>query len=212
MAISLNGSTQYLELASAPASVLPITLACRFRAASIASAYGIMSLEVDGGDTRLSLLAAGNIGGDPVRAQSVVSATQANADSTAGYLANTWHHACGVFTSSTSRAAFIDGGSKGTNATSSSPSGMNRLRIGVRSATTLGLYLSGQVAEVGVWTAALTDDEVRALGLGISPRLVRPNSLVFYAPLIREVRDLARGGTVSNVNGGTVFAHPRRLA
>jgi hypothetical protein len=38
---------------------------------------------------------------------------------------------------------------------------------------------------------------------------VRPQSLVFYAPLIRSLQDLARNATITNGNSATVEVHPR---
>jgi hypothetical protein len=59
-----------------------------------------------------------------------------------------------------------------------------------------------------VWNAALTDAEVAILATGFSPKKVRPQSLVFYAPLVREVRDLV-GGVALSDTGTTVADHPR---
>jgi hypothetical protein len=38
---------------------------------------------------------------------------------------------------------------------------------------------------------------------------VRPQSLVFYAPLVRDLQDVRGGLTITNNNGATVAAHPR---
>jgi hypothetical protein len=63
-----------------------------------------------------------------------------------------------------------------------------------------------------VWSVALTADEVASLGRGVTCDQVRPQSLVFYAPLIRSLGDVARGIALTNVGDATVAAHPRVYA
>ena len=41
---------------------------------------------------------------------------------------------------------------------------------------------------------------------------VRPQSLVFYAPLVRNLQDVKGGLTISNNNTATVAVHPRVYA
>jgi hypothetical protein len=70
-------------------------------------------------------------------------------------------------------------------------------------------YFNGQIAEVGIWTAALTASDILSLSQGASPSLVRSDSLAFYAPLIRDLNDLRGGLAITNNNGATVVDHPR---
>jgi hypothetical protein len=63
------------------------------------------------------------------------------------------------------------------------------------------------LAEVGLWNVALTDGEVAALAKAMSPRMIRPQSLVLYLPLIRDVFDYK--GRVFVTTGTTVAPHPR---
>jgi hypothetical protein len=149
------------------------------------------------------------VAGDPIRILSVGTATAA-VDTTTGFSANTWTHACGVFASSTSRTVYINGGSSATNTTNSSGTGENRLFQGVtRAASAFSNYFSGSLAEVGVWNAALTADEVLALARGISPSLIRPQSLNIYAPLVRDLIDVKSQLTITNNGGATVSNHTR---
>lgn len=85
---------------------------------------------------------------------------------------------------------------------------MNRFEIG-RFLDTFDFYITGQVADVGIWNAALTADEVLSLSKGIAASYVRPQSLVFHAPLIRDLIDVRRGVPITNTNGATVAVHPR---
>jgi hypothetical protein len=41
---------------------------------------------------------------------------------------------------------------------------------------------------------------------------VRPQNLVFYAPLVRDLIDAKGGLTITNNNGATVANHPRVYA
>jgi len=67
----------------------------------------------------------------------------------------------------------------------------------------------GQIAEVGIWDVALTAAEIASLGKGITCDRVRPQSLKFYAPLIRNLQDVRGGVTITNNGGATVANHPR---
>ncbi len=69
----------------------------------------------------------------------------------------------------------------------------------------------GDIAEVGIWNAALTASEMASLGKRFSPRLIRPQSLKGYWPLTGKYSpeiDLARGNN-GTVTGATASEHPR---
>jgi hypothetical protein len=76
----------------------------------------------------------------------------------------------------------------------------------------IGAYWGGSIAEVGVWSVALSADEVAALAKGVTCGQIRPQSLVLYAPLIRSLGDVARGIALTNFGDATVAAHPRVYA
>jgi hypothetical protein len=126
---------------------------------------------------------------------------------------NTWQHLAGVYTASNSRRAYWNGTASAAPATNNYvPSGINRLLIGLDRVTSPQVTDSqhaGRIAEVGIWKVALTADEVLALARGMSPELVRPQSLVFYAPLLRDLNDRVSNLTLTNVNGALVSDHPR---
>lgn len=180
-----DAASDNLETSTLPVSAAPLTMACFFRSDDITIAQDLMAISlVASSDQRFRLIAGGNAAGDPVRANARTTAS-GTADTTTGYSANTWHHAAAVFASTTSRTAYIDGGSKGTNTTSLAPSGMTRFNIGVSQSNPVPSgYLSGDVCEAGIWNAALTDAEILSLAQGMSPRLVRPGSLVGYWRLL----------------------------
>jgi hypothetical protein len=161
---------------------------------------------------RFIIFARGDLAGDPITA-SADNGSGGVATTTAGYTANTWHHACGVFTSSTSRAVYLDGTNSGTNATNITPSGLDTTTIGSRfTQNTNGVFLNGLIAEVGIWNAALTAEEVASLAKGMTCDKIHPQNLVFYAPLVRDLIDQKGGRTITNNNGATVANHPRVYA
>lgn len=68
----------------------------------------------------------------------------------------------------------------------------------------------GIIYEVGVWDVELSSVEVAALAAGCSPLLIRPTSLVFYAPLVRnEGRDEIGGLALTPTNTPLITEHCR---
>ena len=110
----------------------------------------------------------------------------------------------------------MDGGNAVTSTTTiGAYSTFTEMGIGAQQSSAASAYenfWAGDLAEVGVWNVALTADEIASLGKGVSCDQVRPQSLVFYAPLVRNIADIARGITLTNVNTATVAVHPRVYA
>jgi hypothetical protein len=94
-------------------------------------------------------------------------------------------------------------------ATTSNNAANETFRIGRYQAA--NAWSSGDFAELGMWQATLTAEEVASLAKGITCDKVRPQSLVYYTPLIRDIQDLARGMTLTDTNS-TVANHPRVYA
>jgi hypothetical protein len=157
------------------------------------------------------LIAAGAISGDPVALVANQTPLSERIDATAGYSANTWHHACGVVSSATSRTIYLDGANSATGTASITPSNLNVISIGRRPDGSFGL-MNGLIAEVGIWNVALTAAEIASLAKGMTCDKVRPSALVFYAPLIRSLQDLSRAAAITNNNTATVADHPRVYA
>jgi hypothetical protein len=211
MAYDFNGSNQYLSIGSAPATALPITMACWFNSDSTTVNQRLVGL-YESGSSYVDLGIRGADAGDPVAAVANTNGTVQIVGTTAGYSANTWHHACGVFTSTTSRTAYIDGGNSAT--------GTNTIaQVGNISTTRIGnfftdiQYMDGRIAEVGIWNVALTQPEIASLARGMTCEKVRPQSLVFYTPLVRDLIDYKGGLTINNINSvAAQGTHPRVYA
>lgn len=203
MALSGWSTSNYIRVGSGLVTATPLSLACWYYPTSFASAACVIDLHnsasAAGADSfRLQMTTSGEV-------TAATNGPAGNANTTNTASLNTWVHMAGVFSSATSRSAFINGGDKTTNTTSATPAGINETTIGLRRGTTPNAAALGSIAEAAIWNAALTDDEVAALGKGYSPRLIRPGSLVAYLPIIRDFVDVHGAGfsvtgslTVSN--------------
>jgi hypothetical protein len=212
MAYALNGSTQYLSTASSPVSGSPMTIAVWGRQTAVGSSRAV-AVGVNGGTHRNQVqiqtqfsnclaVSVGplGVGGSELQNGSVV-------------VTNTWLHVCGVFESQSSRLVYVNGTAGTQNTTNvGTQNAADTITVGAGWATTLGIYHTGDIAEVGVWNVALTAAEIASLAKGFTCDRVRPQSLVFYAPLIRDLVDLSGGRTITNNNTATVANHPRVYA
>ena len=73
-------------------------------------------------------------------------------------------------------------------------------------------YGNGRYCEIGVWHEPLTAAEIASLAKGMTCDKVRPQNLVFYAPLVRNLQDTKGGLAITNNNAATVANHPRVYA
>ena len=200
MAYEFDGTTQYLVTSSTPVTGTPLTMAC----------WGIKNIAT-GGRELVGLV--DSTGSDRIVLGFVntgIAARVNTAVANAG--TNTlgvWRHAAGVFASSTSRTAYADGVAGGTNTTDITATAINSISIGARGISPVTNYHDGLIAEVGIWDVALTAAEIASLAAGVTCDRVRPQSLRFYAPLIRDLQDVIDGLTITNTNGATVANHSR---
>jgi len=200
-------------MATTPVSNTPLTFACWFNTTNTTDAQVLMCVNAASSPNRIVMRAVGDLAGDPIRISAVgTTGSGASADTTSGYSSGVWTHACGVVTSSTSRTAYINGGSSATNTTNVAVSGIIQASIGVQRYNLFPsgqLFFNGSIAEVGIWNAALTAAEIASLAQGMTCDKIRPQSLVFYAPLVRELIDQKAALAITNNNGATVANHPR---
>ena len=211
MAYDLSGTNQWLSTASTPVTAPPLTLACWFNSDSATALQFLVQVEQNASNY-FAIAAEGDRAGDPVAIFIRAAGAQARAlRTTTGYSANTWHHACGVFATTSSRTVYIDGGNSATDTFPQSVGAATTVKVGAFQSANVA-YLDGRIAEVGVWNVALSADEIASLADGMTCDKVRPQSLVFYAPLVRDLIDVKGGLTITNNNTATVAAHPRVYA
>jgi hypothetical protein len=209
-----DASSQYLEIDSTPIDGEPLTISAWINSDDLTSADDqaivfIGDKDVSNGHFMLRF--------DPTDPSEplIVRKRSGAADGTAQagtLVADTWYHCAGVFASTTSRTAYVDGIFAIEDTTSVGNNTEDRISIGRAGDSTPGDYFSGRIAEVAIWNAALTAAEVAALAAGAGPLMVRPQSLVFYLPLVRDNDvDLVGGLSMTAFNTPTIGDHPPKM-
>ena len=176
-------SSRYGQMTLAQPIDEPLTIAVWARPALITQQICAVGLGASTNAVeRIELGFFGAIASDPVISYSVSSAGTFAGPSSGAFVASTWQLAVAIHESSTLRKLRF-GGAWFTNTTAVTLQGLDIVYVGTRKNTTLGNYWDGQLAEAAVWTVALTPDEVTSLESGAAPYLIRPQSLLFYAPM-----------------------------
>jgi hypothetical protein len=212
----VRSSSQYLQGASLSSSIVaPFTLSALAYSVDTSNTQYIFIVR----DNKLTLVDAhalvlrGAVAGDPLDATSRTddgNPPTGQALSTTSYPSSTWFAAAGVFSATNSRTVYLDGGSSATNTQNVPITDIVIPQIsGIPAGGSQLAFLDGRAAEVALWSAALTADEVASLAKGFKPTRIRPQSLVFYAPLIRDLQDVRGGLAITNNNSATVANHPR---
>lgn len=211
MARQFNGSTQYLDRSSAVVSAVPLTMSCwaYFDAAVNHTMLGITAA----GSQQIFILDApfSGLGFNSIRVYADNGGAADSAVSAGTVSLSTWAHCVAVFASSTSRTVYLNG--------SATAGGGTNVAMGAVDRTTAGKlffnggssnFMQGRIAEAGVWSVALTADEITSLSKGVSPLLVRPQSLVSHWPLMGRASPEIdpRGALDLTVTGATQAEHP----
>ncbi len=203
-----DASSEYLLAAGTLGlSAWPITFACWFNSDAALNQTLIAFGDTDAGiDVELRLR-------DPADSDVIMVVENVGlefAATSSSWSTNTWHHACGIVASNTSRSVYLDGANKGSDVGNKTwPAGLDNTSIGaLKNTSIIQQETSGLIAECVIWNAALTDAEVAEHAAGVTAWQVRPQNIVFYADLIRDLNDKA-GGLVLTANGTVVSPHPR---
>jgi hypothetical protein len=207
MSVVLNGSSQRLYAAAVPGVDCPYTISVWFKSTSASAKQETACLYNTALTRGYELFAEGAVAGDPVRgAQHLSGANFSN--TTTGYNTNVWQHACFVVTSLSSRAVFLNGGSKGTNTAAVSAS-TNINTVGVGAISTF-YYFAGKLAEVALWNKALSDAQVASLAAGAVPTDIEAANLTQYWTLLSDATDTVGGVDLTAVGTPTYDAadHP----
>lgn len=200
-----SASSQYLNRGSAIVTAAPFSVSVWFKTGSTTDQVLVSAAKIADAGHRFNL----SLSGSNVYAQAF-DGTAGNALTSTTFTTNAWQHAGVVFASTTDRRAYLNGGGKGTNATSVSPAGINEFYAARYES---GLYFDGLLAELATWNVALDDDEIAALAKGVCPLLIRPQSLVAYYPLFGndspEPDRWKSRFDLTLTNGPTKADHPR---
>jgi hypothetical protein len=187
MSYKKTNSNDYLYSTTRPVTAYPFTISIWFKTPGVTNnqVLGAIDIPIASGYKILGTLeASGGVGSDPLRAYTYNGSSFGIAVTSSGFSANTWTHACGVFTSTTSRDAYIDGGSKGSDTTSivgdSSDFVLTRRR---RNAAVGDMDSNSFIAEVAVWDVALSEANIASLAGGTAASSVDSGNLIAYWPL-----------------------------
>ena len=179
---TLNGTTQVLTGATTAVTTPPFTVCAWARPAS--ETVNLLAYSLHSASTSFRLQFDGAAASDPVKWNSFGAGGNAITETLVDFASNTWYHACGSEITTSSRAVWVNGANKISNATLVNDHVTpTTQRIGAGDG--FG-WFNGSLAQVCVWNAALTDLEVAALAQGIACHKVRPLNLVACPRLLSE--------------------------
>lgn len=174
-------SLQYIE-ATTPLTAVPATIMCWCR--PTAANHAILAVGASAGTTRLQINTSA--AGDGIAAQIFTTSGSVAGITVLTPINGTWHHAAGVFASQTSRLTYVDGVA-GVESTADRAlgAGVDRVTVGARYASgTRGAYFTGDVAEIAIFSTALSAAAIAAIaGRLASPLDFRAAGLLLYAPV-----------------------------
>lgn len=214
-----DASTEYLQIEQEIAT-LPFAFVCKFNTNDLAAYQTLFSSvdkDVDNNYHRILLLGSGDAAANKISVES--NNPLGRAITTTTFSANTWHHICGIWVSTTDRRALLDGAGRIVDATSSTPAGLDRTCIGVLGRLSIVQYMSGMIAEAAIYDLSVypgANDGQRAdyFEARILPSLVKrftpdnyPLGLAAYWPLIRGINDRV-GGFNLTASGTVAATHP----
>ena len=211
------GSSQYIRATAQSWGITawPMTLFARGKSSDLTNNQCVAAFIQEGSPYNgFLLLHAGAVAADPMNASSF---GVVGVNSSVSYDDGGWHAFAQRRSSNTVFDINADGTTTAGGTTSvsfpNSP-GAGGVNIGARLTPSFDLGLTGSAAAVAMWSVVLTDAEMNSLKAGFSPRRVRPQSLRFYAPLVRGLQVIAHkvtagGAALTATNSPTVSDHPR---
>lgn len=212
--MAYNFSSAYISANVAVPTAYPFTMLVRGYSTSNTATQVAMALMVSSGDAYNGslLLMDGAFSGDPARFSKFGGVL---ANSAGSYAINTWHALAGRAGSATALDVSLDGAQTAGASTSVSFKTLTELQIGARASPSYSLGMAGACACAAVYDVLLDDDELVSWAKGFSPRRIRPQSLKYYAPLVRALNlpvwtASSTPPTLSVATGTAVpSAHPR---
>lgn len=200
-----NNNSDYLS-GSTPVTGPPFTISCWIRPDTVNLDHGLVAIGVGlQNEHRWQLYINDTDLG--LRWFAFDTAANGIAVSTADLTAGAWAHAAAIEYANNSRAVFTNGADKQTNSTTVNITGATTLYVGNNMLR--DSRHDGGIAEVAVWSAALSDSEIAALGRGVNPSSIRPSSLASYWPLLgldSPEPDWSGNGGNLTVNGAVVYS------
>lgn len=206
MSRSFNGtSSDYLDLSTLSVTAPPFTISVWVKLGALGTASYAFCVGTSGStdNIRVATLNASNTPGATSRTTaSVIAGASASIADTTG-----WHVLTSVFTSDSSRAAFLDGANKGTNGTANAPTTPNYIILGAAPGVSNRLVNGSKLAHAAIWSSALSDANVLLLATA-RPCDVSSATLSEYWPLNYNTATEASVGSGANALTvhGTTFS------
>jgi len=205
-----SGSNYISAVAGSFSLSAPVTLYARHKHVSTGSIQTLVDLNFS--STQRFQLRVNSADNPVANTQATSNATATGATTLS---AGVWYSLLGLFTSATDRKIFVNGVQDGSDTTSRTPTGAaTKIRVGLGADN---FNPSGSpMAEVAVWSVALSADEIASLAFK-SPRSIRPDALVYHGPLLENATiDLVAPaatvtGTLTKDNDHPRVIYPRAL-
>lgn len=199
----------YLDAPQAAATAPPLTLSAWCRTPSVVNIYAV-AVGSDSGNDLFGLSAFTDNRVIAVMRSGGVFFNSAT--TTAAYPLNAWFHMAAVFESATLRTAYLNGGSAGAAFDGVLPAGLTRTRLRNRPGV-LSAFDGVELAEVAVWSAALSAEEIALLAAGVSPLALagRRGQLTLGYDLIGGEGLRKIGPAMTPTGTLAPAAHPRML-
>jgi len=171
MSYDFNGSSQYASGSSTLLTDEPIDMfACGY-SDTVAAQQAAVNLGHSGATSgQYKLYWDGTSASDPIYAQKQNDAgTQTGNSNSIGFTASTWYRSSASFISDTSRASYINGGTKSTNTTSVADPTPDYVTVGARRTSAVAEYFDGKLHGAVIASANGSDTVHAGFGKGISP-------------------------------------------
>lgn len=214
-----DAQSEYLYRNEAVGGTLPFALVCWFNSDSITVLEGLVTLSKASGFGYVGLFARGDLN-DKIEARVVTGDSDvAQAISTSTFSADTWHHGCAIFVSTTDIRVLLDNAGKGTDSTNRAFDTPTKTYIGARWNNSVGGHMSGGIAEVAIydlsaWPGATDSDkadnfeaELSRFAAGMVPTDIT-TGLIAYWELRSDDDDPIGSFDLTAVNAPTWMDHP----
>lgn len=173
-----DGSSEYLINTTETWFVggdFPLSMASWFNCDDATALQGLIGVSTTTTARRgHDLMLRGNQSGDPVGALSSTSAGNVWADTSTGYSTGTWQFATGVWASASSRKAYIDGGSVGSDTATRDQSSIVKSGLACIPNNGAEEKFDGKLSWSGAWASDLTANEILAAARGVNLLRIRP--------------------------------------
>lgn len=201
MAILFNGTSDYLSLAAALATAVPVTISGWGKPMS--GGPGSTLATITGTNSTFIYVSSSDGAFGGMRA----GVNAATALSTLPVTRGGWQHFAGVFASNTSRSAYTNASGAATDTANTTPTTLAKTLVGAYLdviGNSPSVFWCGLLADVAFWNVALTVGELAALAAGARPWQIRPSALISCITGEKSVaHDLA--GRLWTLNGAPKF-------